>query len=115
VSSTLPDASVQLQFPVQVLDRRSITRGGASIDQVLIRWSGFDDVLSTWEDYDALCQQFPRAAAWGQAASQGEGNVSLSNATYAHGPEQVRRGAEPKTSRRVRRPNSLYTGSEWVV
>jgi hypothetical protein len=47
VSSTLPDASVQLQFHVQVLDRRSITWGGASIDQVLIRWSGFDDVLST--------------------------------------------------------------------
>jgi hypothetical protein len=63
VSSTLHDASVQLQFPVHVLDRRSITRGGASSDQVLVRWSDFDDVLSTWEDYDALRQQFPRAAA----------------------------------------------------
>jgi hypothetical protein len=36
-------------------------------------------------------------------------------ATDTHGPDQVRKGAEPKTSRRVRRPNSLYTGSEWVV
>lgn len=70
VSATLPSTTLQLQFPEQVLDRRTVSRGGSSIDQILVRWSGLEDVLATWED-EALKAKFPAATAWGQAASQG--------------------------------------------
>lgn len=73
VSATLPSTTLQLQFPEQVLDRRTVSRGGSSIDQILVRWSGLEDVLATWEDEEALKAKFPAATAWGQAASQGEG------------------------------------------
>jgi hypothetical protein len=76
ISSTLPDSLATTQIPVQVLDARTISRGGTSIPQVRVRWSGCDDALATWEDLDAIRQQFPRSAAWGQAASQEGGNVS---------------------------------------
>jgi hypothetical protein len=40
---------------------------------VLVKWSGLDESLSTWEDEEALRQQFPQAPAWGHAATQGGG------------------------------------------
>lgn len=33
--------------------------------------------LSTWEDEEAPKQQFPHAPAWGQAGSQGRGDVTV--------------------------------------
>jgi hypothetical protein len=63
-----------LQVPLQALDRRVIHRGGNPVQQVLIKWSDMDDVLSTWEDEEALRDKFPAAPAWGQAAYQGEDN-----------------------------------------
>jgi hypothetical protein len=116
VSATLPDASAAMQIPVKVLDTRTISRGGTSVSQVLVRWSGFDDALATWEDYDAIRQQFPRSAAWGQAASQAGGNVSnapllgLDTATSTDPVSPLRR-----VGRRAKRPNTLYSGPEWTV
>jgi hypothetical protein len=46
------------------------------ISQVLVRWSFLPEELSTWEDEQALRQQFPRAPAWGQAGSQGRRDVT---------------------------------------
>ncbi|WVZ53784.1 LOW QUALITY PROTEIN: hypothetical protein U9M48_004680 [Paspalum notatum var. saurae] len=43
--------------------------------QVPVKWSRLPPELSTWEDYEALRQRFPRAPAWGQAGFQGGGNV----------------------------------------
>jgi hypothetical protein len=71
VSSALPDMSIPLQIPEQVLDRCVITRGGKSIQQVLIHWSATDEALSSWEDEAALRARFPAAPAWGQVDSQG--------------------------------------------
>jgi hypothetical protein len=59
ISSTLPDSSTTTQIPVQVLDTRTISRGGTSIPQVRVRWSGCDDALATWEDLDTIRQQYP--------------------------------------------------------
>jgi hypothetical protein len=60
---------------LQVLETRMISKGSAQVAQVKVLWSGMTD-LATWEDLDALKQQFPRAPAWGQAVTQEGGNVS---------------------------------------
>lgn len=41
-----------------------------------VKWSDATNPGVTWEDREALRARFPHAAAWGQAASQGEGDVS---------------------------------------
>jgi hypothetical protein len=43
--------------------------------QVLIQWSGTASEQATWEDLEELKARFPKAMAWGQAISQGEGIV----------------------------------------
>jgi hypothetical protein len=116
VSATLPDDDVDNQVPAQVLDRRTISRGGCSVDQVLVRWSGFDEALNTWEDYEALRQQFTHAAAWGQAASQGEGNVSTTHAIRDEDTDKAKQeSSQQQLGHRARRPNVRYMGPEWVV
>ena len=70
VHTELPSPDTKLQFPVQVLQKRTIKRGAASVDQVHVRWSESPEELATWEDYEHLKQQFPGASAWGQAGSK---------------------------------------------
>jgi hypothetical protein len=43
------------------------------VAQVLVRWSGMDTSLASWEDEAPLRMKFPAAAAWGQASFQGGG------------------------------------------
>jgi transposase InsO family protein len=117
VSSVLPNMSIPLQIPEQVLDRRVIVRGGKSVQQVLVHWSSTDEALSSWEDEAALRHRFPAAPAWGQAASQGEENVRDLPA-----PAQGEEGAGGKEPRdgvqmvgcRIRRPNLRVKGAEWI-
>lgn len=63
--------------PEEILDRRLIKKDNAAYLQVLIKWSSMPPSMATWEDYDVLRQRFPGAAAWGQAATQGDGGVTL--------------------------------------
>jgi hypothetical protein len=44
--------------------------------QLLIKWSNWPVSLSTWEDEEAIKQQFSKAPAWGQAVVKEGGNVS---------------------------------------
>lgn len=44
--------------------------GQKTVAQGLILWSGSSPAEPTWEDLESLRQQFPRAAAWGQAATK---------------------------------------------
>jgi hypothetical protein len=54
--------------------------------------------LATWEDKEALMQQFLFAPAWGQAGAQGGGgDVSVLDAAHA------------------RKSNGKYVGPEWAV
>lgn len=62
-----------LQVPERVLQRRLHPRDSNMVRQLLVKWSGFDDSLATWEDEDYIKQQFTAAPAWGHASSQGEG------------------------------------------
>ena len=88
---------------------------------MLVRWSNLPAQLSTWEDEDALRQEFPRAPAWGEAVSQGGEDVTDSATTPATqktedsdgGVEPDEAGAvRPERARRVARPNKKYSGPE---
>jgi hypothetical protein len=48
ISSTLPDATSMHQVPLQIFDRRLVSRGGRQISQVCVHWSQFVEALSTW-------------------------------------------------------------------
>lgn len=81
VFNTIPESPlldrVEL-MPVEILDRRLVKKGNASLAQVLIRWTDLPASSATWEDYDTVKQRFPVAPAWGQAASSGGDTVSAS-------------------------------------
>lgn len=114
VSSTIP--AITNQYPLQVVKRRTISRGGRPVNQVLVHWSNSDDVLDSWEDEDALRQQFPRAAAWGQAASQERGYVRRLKTPEHRDAEKELREAEMKMGRgrRVRRPSGRFPSDVWT-
>jgi transposase InsO family protein len=90
VQPTLPVSNPGLQVPFKVLQRRVCRKGGSSISQVLVQWSGMTEDLATWEDSEALRQHFPAADAWGQASSHGGGVVS-EPLPDSHAPEGPRR------------------------
>jgi transposase InsO family protein len=115
VVAVLPDQIEPLQVPQQILDRRLINRGNRQVSQVLIKWSNLDASLSTWEDEVALRARFPSAAAWGQAAFQGGGNVSNPETQEQTSAEEATT-AEPerRMGRRSRRPSSKIAGAEWI-
>jgi transposase InsO family protein len=64
-SSELPLEPVNRVQPQQIIKRRQVTIGSSLIPQVLIRWSGMDAGLETWENEHELKAKFPDAAAWG--------------------------------------------------
>lgn len=70
--SVSTDPSIRL-IPVQILDTRAISRGGALAKQVLVQWSGQPPTLASWEDADDLRRRY--RSAWGQAIAKGGGNV----------------------------------------
>lgn len=65
VSSQLPPPDSLFSIPVRVLQSRVRHQGVRTFAQVLVQWSGSSAMEATWEDRDALQQQFPRAPAWG--------------------------------------------------
>ena len=116
VCSELPILSDSLQVPLEILDRRLHLHREKTQPQVLVRWSRTPLELSTWEDEDALRQQFPRAPAWGQAIFQGLRNVTRAPVPPTKKDEDV--GAiqegEGGLTKRARRPNPRVTGPAWL-
>lgn len=115
VSSALPPPDALFQIPVKVLQQRVRQRGVRTVAQARVQWSGGSEDQATWEDVDALRQQFPYAPAWGQAAFQEEGIVSVpatheekSISTEDSGPAQAR----PKRDKKA--PSWLADG-HWVT
>jgi hypothetical protein len=105
VTPILPsDFALQLA-PEQVLQTRAVLRGHSTIQQVLVKWNNLPASLATWEDYEALRQEFPRATAWGQAVLQGQGGVSSPSKQASTSAAEGR-----PTTPRVRRPNTKYAG-----
>jgi len=74
--ASLPAHLEGLQIPEKILQKHIVSNNLSPVTQGLIKWSGLDISLATWEDLEALQQCFPRAPAWGQAGSYQGGNVS---------------------------------------
>jgi hypothetical protein len=108
VTASPPSALVELQVPYCVLQRRW-TEGDHPIEQVLIQWSQMPASLATWENFEQVRQQFPRAPAWGHAGSQGRAIVTndapATDQQADNGPEEVE--ARPA---RKRKPNPRVAG-----
>lgn len=112
---SLPSDQVALEVPLQMLRARLIARRGHQATQALIRWSELPFELATWEDLDALRQQFPAAPAWVQAGFQERGNVSMSTVLGAdQAPSVQHRSSGPRRGMRARRPTVCLCGPEWV-
>ena len=62
VTADIPDHTFRWSVPEKIIQHRCVTKGNAQIQQVLIKWSHMPVSLATWEDMEALHQQFPAAA-----------------------------------------------------
>ena len=108
LSVSPPESAEGLQVPEAVLQRRLHPRRDGAIVQHLIKWSGMDAELATWEDAEAVQQRFPYAPAWGHASSQGGGSVMPPH------PVISKPKGEPRKSTRQRPKNKRVTGPDWV-
>ena len=72
-ASPLSSQDWPLHVPERILQTRMVAKGNKFKCQVRVQWSGMDEALATWEDYEALKQQFPQAPAWRQAGFYGGG------------------------------------------
>lgn len=98
-------------FPEEVLARRMVTRGASKIPQVLIKWPSQPKELASWEDFFELQSRFPRAAAWGQAATEAEGDVTPVEPNVSpHGAQQN----ESRPKRRMK-PNKWFDPASWEL
>jgi hypothetical protein len=95
-SLVLPTDSYQFSVPIKIIQHRTVTQGMSPCSHVLVQWSHMPLALATWEDEQALQQQFPYAVVWGQLASLARGMLAqvahsklLTNTTQ----KQANRGA----------------------
>lgn len=113
-SLVLPTDSYQFSVPSKIIQRRTVTQGMSPCSQVLVQWSHMPLALATWEDEQALQQQFPYAAVWGQPASLAGGDVStggpLEEVVDGHNTEASR----PRRSVRPTRRNVRVHGPDWI-
>jgi hypothetical protein len=122
VSKELPDPTNQLQVPISILDRRLRQHHDTMIPQVLVRWSYLPEDLCTWENELPLRQQFPHAPAWGQAGSEGRGDVTVATTDRRMPVTEASEGRAKDGNQlmgserppRKRRPNTRLAGSEWA-
>ncbi|XP_008672643.1 uncharacterized protein [Zea mays] len=111
-ASLAADQARTIKVPSQILQHRTIERGGESVEQVKVLWSGTDASLSTWEDAAALCSRFPAAPAWGQASAQVRGNVRIQN---QQGGMTTQEGGGERRSAWKKYLNSKVFGPQWAV
>uniref|UniRef100_A0A8R7PU79 Chromo domain-containing protein n=1 Tax=Triticum urartu TaxID=4572 RepID=A0A8R7PU79_TRIUA len=76
VEPQVPHCTDDLAVPVEILQTRWRRKNNSMRKQVKVRWSNSASLGITWEDKDSLKARFPHSEAWGQASSQGEGDVS---------------------------------------
>ncbi|KAM0929344.1 hypothetical protein ACQ4PT_001454 [Festuca glaucescens] len=111
VQTNLPDVEDFNCVPEQVLGTRWRRKDATSQKQVLVRWSKLPDALATWEWQDEVQARFPGSPAWGQAGSQGEGNVTDSSMSREITPT----GKQRRRLRRFSRRPARVVGPEWTT
>jgi ribosomal protein L21E len=114
-------ASTQLPFqadvalaPVKILNTRWYSSPSGRREQVQVQWPPENPMYVTWEDKLQLQCQFPTALAWGQATSQGVGDVSTPTASREqedNKPGLIQRSPRP---RRIMQPNRKHIGPDWT-
>jgi hypothetical protein len=109
-SSTLPIPTDVLAFPVKIIAHSWKKAATGRRDQVQVQWSHADDHDITWEDMLDLQHRFLAAPAWGQADSQGGGDVSELDDTTPTA-EDSRPMGRP---RQLMQPNRKHVGPEWT-
>lgn len=75
-SPALPQPTETVLTPVEVMSNRWRQTPTGRREQLLVRWSDPAILDATWEDAVRLKERFPSLPAWGQAVSQGGGDVS---------------------------------------
>jgi hypothetical protein len=114
VSSLLSDSLSALQVLKEILQRRIVSRGNHSMEQLLIHWSNSPVSLATWVDLEALHRRFPRAPAWGQAVpKRGEGGEGMSRFLCQEQLKMARVKAFKWKKWAAERPNPRIIGPEW--
>lgn len=108
---SMDDQDQPHQVPEAVLDTRRVLRRRKMLEESLIRWTGLPASLATWENTAELRTRFPRASAWGQAASEEGENVMGSRASTTHGPPV----GPTQQARRVTRPSTRYPATAWTT
>jgi hypothetical protein len=100
-------------IPVKFLGHRWRQTPTGRRAQVQVQWSVGTNPDVTWEDKIQLQQKFPETMAWGQAMSQGEGDVSTSTEAATDKLEMglANRSTRPK---RIPRSNRRLCGPEWT-
>jgi hypothetical protein len=96
VVSKLPANESMYRIPMQVLETRMISRGSAQVAQVKVLSSGMTTDLATWEDLEALKQQFLHAST-----------VATEEAWEQNQEFELRRGQWAK------KKNVRVSGLEW--
>jgi hypothetical protein len=83
-------------------------------EQVQVQWPPDCALDITWEDKVELQGKFPDLVAWGQATTQGRGDVSSSATTKPvedTGVGLIQRRARPT---RIIQPSRRHMGPEWT-
>jgi hypothetical protein len=111
--------------PIEILDARTIIRGTQKINQVLVQWDQLPAAEATWEDTDALQNNFPTFNLEDKVNFNGEGIVMKPNANNlletttagARVPQNMRakhsvrigtESKEPRRGERTRAPNTMW-------
>ena len=78
------------------MDEKEIVSGNSTVALIHVQWTGLPNSWLTWENKLRLMAEYPNAPTWGQAASQGEGNVKTkdmgrdqSNPSKAQGHKEM--------------------------
>jgi hypothetical protein len=109
-SSCLPIPTDTFAIPVKIISQRWKRTATGRREQVQVQWSNTDDQDITWEDKLELQQRFPAAPAWGQAGTQGGGDVRVPIHPDSDGTSN-RATERPK---RLAQPNRKHVGPEWI-
>ncbi|KAM3196173.1 hypothetical protein ACQJBY_072047 [Aegilops geniculata] len=112
VQPELPYNTNALAVPGEILQSKWRRKNGDMIEQVKVRWTGASNLDDTWEDRQALQARFPHVTTWGQAATQGGGDVSDPDGAVPQASKPHQEEARPS---RAKKPNPRYTGPEWAT